>query len=257
MKRGVRVISMRQDQTWETAPPISPTAENRQDPLWIEASRKKIEVLLREKSQKKFIVTITNNRHTMLSLRSKDGRPEARLHNMFLGAPDAVLLALARYLHNRDALSSQMLDEYIKNNTHLIDRSRRGDAPLPTKGEHVDLLEIFHDLNRRFFGGSVTAEITWGRSTSGQYRSSIKLGSYSLEEKLIRIHPALDQKAVPRYFVEWIVYHEMLHHVVPIPVKGNRRCFHSDEFRAREKLFPEYERASRWEQDNLHLLLHY
>jgi hypothetical protein len=237
--------------------PTNIQVEDRSSEVWVEASRKRIEVLLQEKFQKKLSVLITNNRHTMLSLRSRNGRPEARLHHMFLSASEPVLGALTRYLHNRDELSSRMLDEFIKHHTHLIDRQRKSTEPLPTQGEHVDLLEIFHDLNRRFFSGSVTAEITWGRNSSGQRRSSIKLGSYSLEEKLIRIHPVLDQKVIPRYFVEWIVYHEMLHHVVPIPVKGNRRCFHSDEFRAREKLFPEYERASRWERENLHILLSY
>ena len=230
--------------------------EDRQDPAWVEASRKRIESALQEKLQKKLSVVITNNRHTMLSLRAREGSMEARLHNMFLGAPDSVLGAISRYLQTRDALSSRLLDEFIKHNSNLIQRNRHRDAPLPTQGEHFELREIFQDINRRFFGGAVTAEITWGRNSSTtKYRSTIKLGSYSLEEKLIRLHPALDQACVPRYFVEWIVYHEMLHHVVPIPMKGNRRCFHSNEFRARERLFPEHERASRWERENLHVLL--
>jgi hypothetical protein len=230
--------------------------EDRQNPIWVEASRQRVESTLREKLQKRLSVVITNNRHTMLSLRTRNGAVEARLHGMFLGAPDSVLGAMARYLQTRDALSSRLLDEFIKNHSHLIQRNKHRNGPLPTQGENFDLKEIFQDINRRFFGGLVTAEITWGRNASAaKYRSTIKLGSYSLEEKLIRIHPALDQACVPRYFVEWIVYHEMLHHVVPIPIKGNRRCFHSDEFRAREKLFPDHERASRWERDNLHLLL--
>src|SRR3712207_8543596 len=46
-------------------------------------------------------------------------------------------------------------------------------------------------------------------------RNTIKLGSYSAIERLIRIHPTLDAEWVPRYFVSYIVYHELLHHVVP------------------------------------------
>ena len=230
--------------------------DERTNPVWVEGSRQRIEKVLREKLQKQLSVVITNNRHTMLSLRAREGSVEARLHNMFLGAPDSVLVAISRYLQTRDALSSRVLDEFIKHHSHLIQRNRPREAPLPTQGEHFELRELFEDINRRFFGGVVTAEITWGRNSStAKYRSTIKLGSYSLEEKLIRIHPALDQACVPQYFIEWIVYHEMLHHVVPIPIKGNRRCFHSNEFRARERLFPEHEKASRWERDNLHLLL--
>jgi hypothetical protein len=230
--------------------------EDRTNPVWVEGSRQRIEKILRERLQKQLSVVITNNRHTMLSLRAREGSVEARLHNMFLEASDAVLVAISRYLQTRDALSSRVLDEFIKHHSHLIQRNQQRDTPLPTQGEHFELRELFQDINRRFFGGAVTAEITWGRSSSAaKYRSTIKLGSYSLEEKLIRIHPALDQACVPKYFIEWIVYHEMLHHVVPIPLKGNRRCFHSAEFRARERLFPEHEKASRWERNNLHVLL--
>jgi hypothetical protein len=82
------------------------------------------------------------------------------------------------------------------------------------------------------------------------------MGSYSADTKVIRIHPALDQKRVPRFFVEWIVFHEMLHQVHRARrLADGRRCVHTPEFLEQERTFHDYERAIRWEHENLDLLL--
>ncbi len=63
------------------------------------------------------------------------------------------------------------------------------------------------------------------------------MGSYSVEDRLIRIHRSLDREFVPRFFVAWIVFHEMLHQVHDIRVKNGRREFHSKEFLADEAMY--------------------
>ena len=69
------------------------------------------------------------------------------------------------------------------------------------------------------------------------------MGSYSVEDRLIRIHRSLDRAFVPRFFVAWIVFHEMLHQVHDIRVKNGRREFHSKEFLADEAQFEHYDEA--------------
>jgi hypothetical protein len=54
-------------------------------------------------------------------------------------------------------------------------------------------------------------------------------------------------KTIPRYYVAFVVYHEMLHAVLGISIQGNRRSVHSREFRKREKLFKDCEKAMAWE----------
>jgi hypothetical protein len=78
-----------------------------------------------------------------------------------------------------------------------------------------------------------------------------------VEDALIRIHPTLDRREVPEYFLAWIVYHEMLHQKHSIPVIAGRRRFHTREFLAEERLFDDYERAQAWQQQNLRWLLLY
>jgi len=81
------------------------------------------------------------------------------------------------------------------------------------------------------------------------------MGVYDHLTRTIRIHPALDQEVVPRFFVEYIVFHEMLHQAVPGDDRGSRREHHGPPFRRRERAYPGYARAIAWERENLALLL--
>ena len=124
-------------------------------------------------------------------------------------------------------------------------------------GQHHDLGRIFERLNERYFQQSDQRghHLRPGARVKGP-RKSIKMGSYSADSKVIRIHPALDQPEVPRYFVEWIVFHEMLHHVYRAR-RGDdgRRCVHPPEFMEHERRFHDFTRAQAWEDENLDLLL--
>jgi len=69
-------------------------------------------------------------------------------------------------------------------------------------------------------------------------RSRRRLGHYDLSHHVISVSRIFDHHTVPRYAVEYIVYHEMLHLKHPVKLRGSRRCVHSAEFLAEEKLFP-------------------
>jgi hypothetical protein len=188
---------------------------------------------------------------------------------MFLDAPMRVQTALIKYVTRGDPAASLYVGTFIEaNGGRLVKRSRS--APLLARGKHHDLLTIFDDLNERYFGGQVQAVITWGqragkrRARSGVIprRTTIKLGSYDAIDRLIRVNASLDRTWVPRYFVAFVIYHEMLHHVIPArnARDGNgellgRRILHPAEFRERERRFRNYERAITWERRFLGRLL--
>ena len=207
-------------------------------------------------------VTLTDNRYTMISVRriAKQRRYEVRLHHMFADADPVITRALAHYIADNDADASRILGDFIDANAgHVRGRARRTPAQLIfTAGEHYDLREIFDELNARYFGNRIEAAITWGaRSGRPRRRNSIKMGSYSVEDRLIRIHRSLDREFVPRFFVAWIVFHEMLHQVHDIRVKNGRREFHSKAFLADEACFELYDQAKVWERRHLDALLTY
>ena len=200
-------------------------------------------------------LSITDNRHSMVSHCWQHGMLRARVHHMFLDAPRSVQSALVRYVAHDDPLASLRIGRFIESNgARLAPRSRK--QPLHTRGKRHDLYAIFQTLNERYFGGSVNALITWGkRSRVKRARHTIKLGSYAHGDRLIRIHPALDRVWVPRYFVEFVIFHEMLHLVYPVRTHNDRRELHSPDFRAHEARFRSFERAVKWEKAHLARLL--
>ncbi|MGE0546832.1 MAG: hypothetical protein AB7O24_03855 [Kofleriaceae bacterium] len=207
-------------------------------------------------------VTLTDNRYTMISVRRvpKERRFEVRLHHMFADADPVITRALARYIADNDADASRVLGEFIDANSgHVRGRSRRAPTQVIfTAGEHYDLREIYDELNAKYFENKIDASITWGARTGRpRRRNSIKMGSYSVEDRLIRIHRSLDRAFVPRFFVAWIVFHEMLHQVHDIRVRNGRREFHSKQFLADEAQFEHYDRARLWERSHLDALLTY
>jgi hypothetical protein len=206
------------------------------------------------------ILSITDNRQSIISHELEGGVLRARIHHMFLDAPPRVIDALVRYIAEEDRDASVLVGEYIEANLgRLAKRSRQ--IPLVAKGKQHDLYAILQDVNARYFDGQVNLMITWSstRRTRGGRRANprktIKLGSYTPVDRLVRVHPSLDRAWVPRYFVAYVVYHEMLHHVMPGTRASGPRKLHPPEFVAREKEFRHYERAIAWEKAHLSRLL--
>src|SRR5438105_5089131 len=202
-------------------------------------------------------VQLTDNAWTMVSYRRVEGRLHFRLHHMFADAHEAVMRALAGFTGRNRRAHGRAIDEYVRQNRDLIrPAAPRAEAPLPTRGRIHDLADIYALLNARWFESRVHARIGWGRRGPGGRKRSIKMGVYFHDQKVIRIHPALDDERVPRHFVEMVVFHEMLHQVFPPAVdSAGRRIVHGAEFRAAERRFPGYLRARAWEKAHLHLLL--
>src|ERR1041384_6711775 len=97
---------------------------------------------------------------------------------------------------------------------------------LQSEGKHFDLRRIFADLNQRYFRGRLRGyKVIWGRRRKQRPREYFVFGTIQEEDRVIRINPLLDQAFVPTWFLRYILYHEMLHSVVPDEVlnTGRRR----------------------------------
>ncbi|HEX6244899.1 MAG TPA: SprT-like domain-containing protein [Polyangiales bacterium] len=223
-----------------------------------EGARQQLEKSLRRVLGRRIILAITDNRRTMITARSIGGALEVRVHHMFLDADPFTQQALGRYLRYGDRASNDAIGSYIEANQQRIRPTARRLRGLRTRGRKHDLQAIFGRVNDTYFQGMVDASVGWGRrtrATNDGQRTSIKLGTYCADRKLIRIHPALDRSWVPRYFVEYVVFHEMLHHMMPMPVKDGRRELHPPEFREREQRFRHYLRAIEWERSHIGRIL--
>ncbi|WP_066483322.1 hypothetical protein [Candidatus Chlamydia sanziniae] len=134
--------------------------------------------------------------------------------------------------------------------------SPRSSLPIDfSQGKVYDLQEIYQNLNQRLFGGKLHLRIGWfGRQTFRYARSAV-LGSFHEDEQLIRIHRSLDRRDIPQFFMEYLVYHEMVHSIVPREFSPSGRIiFHGKKFKEYEKRFPLYDRAIAWEKANAYIL---
>ncbi|MDH3200859.1 MAG: hypothetical protein OEM15_08205 [Myxococcales bacterium] len=200
-------------------------------------------------------LVITDNRSTMLSARPKEGRLEVRLHHMFLTADEDILEAVGDYLDGSHQ-ATVIVDTFIEEHRARYVALGRPQSALRTEGRNHDLRAIVHSLAERHFGGVVDLKIAWGKRVQPKRRQrSLQLGTYLPDEQLIRIHPVLDQPWVPSFFVEAVVFHEMLHHDMPAVVRNGRSHYHTKAFKKRERSFEYHSAAEEWEKENLWRLL--
>jgi len=179
------------------------------------------------------------------TIRLREGRLLVRLSDLLEGAPDTVLRAIAHILLAKmyrkpvDRSHALRYRKYVASHeivrkAHLVRQIRGGKRLRAPQGHFYDLDEIFENLNARFFHGLLTRPcMSWS-----QTRTRRVLGHYDPAHNAIIISRIFDHFGVPRYALEYIVYHEMLHLKHPVKLRGSRRCVHSAEFKAEEKLFP-------------------
>jgi hypothetical protein len=120
-------------------------------------------------------------------------------------------------------------------------------------GRYFDLEAIFDKLNERYFSNRLRRyTIRWGRRRRERPSNEIVFGTIQEDDRMIRVHPLLDRAFIPRWFVEYVVYHEMCHAVVPDRyTKSGRRVIHHDGFWQRERKYRFFKRAKKWEGENL------
>lgn len=123
----------------------------------------------------------------------------------------------------------------------------RPDTLLPLPVAEDRLQSLAAEVHRTYFFKYPPLPVRWGQQISRKKRRSIRLGSYNHATAEVRIHPILKSPSVPAFFVQSVIYHEYLHHV--LGPHHNRR-FHQHERQYR------YHRLSQeWIRRNLWLLL--
>jgi len=184
------------------------------------------------------------------TIRLRQGKVLIRISDLLSGAPEDVLHAIAHILLAklyRKQIEARHATRYrrylgrrdVSRKAHLLRQQRGRKMLLTTQGRNYNLEVIFEDLNRRFFHVLLARPLmTWSRHSSRQ-----SLGHYDPAHNTIVISRVFDRPDVPRYGLEYLVYHEMLHLKHPVKLKGSRRCIHPRAFLEEERLFPELEQA--------------
>ncbi|HLK03668.1 MAG TPA: hypothetical protein VKT53_04440 [Candidatus Acidoferrum sp.] len=160
----------------------------------------------------------------------------------------AAALLLARIYRRRapKSLTQPYLDYARSQRTRERIQSMRSTRVRPAatnpQGRFFDLSTMYDSLNEKFFAGTL-ARPHLGWSTRSWRR---QFGCYDPGPNQILLNRRMDHPAVPQFVVEYVLYHEMLHVKHPTRRAGCSLISHSREFRAEEKLFPEFNRARRF-----------
>jgi len=206
-----------------------------------------LKMLLENESKKNLSLVITDNSTSMLSIRKSGNIFKMRLHRIFLSAGKEVLNEMAEFIKDTKTRTPH-IRKFINQNTHLLKIKPLRAVNIKTRGRCYDLLSIYNMLNAEYFRGNISASITWGNGGPKHRARKRTLGSYNAQNNMIRINPLLDNNKVPKYFLEFVVYHEMLHADIGVAGTGARRSVHSREFKKRETHFKQYYRAAEWEK---------
>ena len=184
------------------------------------------------------------------TIRLREGVMHVRVSDLLEGAPETVIKAIAHILLSKiyrkpiQPLHATRYRRYISSHdmtakAHLVRQVRGRKRIESARGKVYDLDEVFEELNRQFFHGLLARpQMTWSRAHA---RNS--LAHYDPAHNAIVVSRVFDHARVPRYAIEYIVYHEMLHLKYPVKLRGSRRCVHGPEFQAEEKLFPRLDEA--------------
>jgi len=218
-----------------------------------------IENQLSNRLQKQVRVIPTRNRSHLITVRKSGVHSvHLRVQEIFLHAPDDVWSAIGTFMLSPTPDSRRVIRGYISGirpSPGVNVSSRQGKVSL--QGKCFNLGDIFDELNRSYFNGEIQCGITWGKVYRKRRRRSISFGNYEGFSNMIKINPALDRSEVPRFFVEYIVYHEMIHARIDRHPdrKTNHRIHHGDDFYREEKQFRDYEEALAWEKRNMALFV--
>jgi hypothetical protein len=197
-------------------------------------------------------ITVRFRRFTSLNttIRIREGQIRVNLSDLLEGAPETVIHAIAHILLAKlykkpiDAAHNLRYKRFassaaVTRQSELIRGARGNKRFFGPEGRFYNLEEVFDSLNARFFGGLMgRPQLTWSEQTAKR-----ALGHYDAAHNMIVVSRVFDRPSSPRYAIEYLLYHEMLHLKHPIKRRGLRRCVHSREFKTEEALFPQLKEA--------------
>ncbi len=185
--------------------------------------------------------------------RSSRGTVSFRVSDYMDHAPDEVTEALAWFLLCRaygKRCPEGMAERYLgfarsrelwgpKKGTYMTRARNLSFRPV---GASRDLGAVFDYVNSCYFDGAIRCpDLAWAKESP-----SVRLGFYFEPLDILAANRVMDSEKVPRYVLEFVVYHELLHGVLEAKGPPTRRVHHTKEFREMERRFSMYDEAEAW-----------
>jgi len=162
-------------------------------------------------------------------------------------APDTVLIALLETALGKPSQSSkQQIRDHTFSLTYQSTREyleylgvSRGSF---AKGSVHDLTESFKRVNLLYFNEQIPEpHLVWNKQFTVR-----KFGHYQWDTDTVMVSRTLDQRRVPEFVVDYVMYHELLHKKLGARLVNSRRMVHTNLFREQEAKYAKLDEAQRY-----------
>lgn len=185
--------------------------------------------------------------------RARDGKLVFRVSDYMSSSPEEVVGSLAWFLICRargKGYPKELVSRYLThvrsaefwNSRRSLYVSRARSLSFRPRGSAHDLTAVFDHVNACYFRGEAERpDLAW---VSGS--PSRRVGFFHRPLRILAVNKALDSDRVPRFVLEFVVYHELLHGAMGCDDCLERRVYHTKKFRTREREFIRHDEAQKW-----------
>jgi hypothetical protein len=184
---------------------------------------------------------------SLYQIQGKSSQIQITAQESFTSAPDRVLLALLEIALGKPAQPAhRLIQEYtfspgyrkVRENLEYLGIPHGGFAC----GSVHDLVKSFIRVNLSYFNEEIsTPHLTWNNRLTVR-----KFGHYQWDTDTVMVSRTLDQRQVPEFVVDFVMYHELLHKKLGARLVNSRRRVHTRKFRELEAKFHKYEEAQNY-----------
>lgn len=218
-------------------------SQNLYGTLHLMFTRAKLARFFSEKTGLRVLLRLHRNKSNWLSFKKEEGTIFLSLHEHFLEGTDEVIEDVLSMLQGKRGLTAKSRSFLFAKENQPIEAASE---PI---GHFWNLSELYREVEKTYFA-DLNLKITWFGEMAKK-RGRITLGQYDASCRLVKVHRLLDSDQIPKFFLHFIIYHEILHSIYsPKPHSKGFLSIHPKEFRVKEREFREYRQAQEWLKQN-------
>lgn len=192
-------------------------------------------------------VVVFTNIAALYKIRSNSNGVFIEINEGFICASDEILAAIIKAaLHGKSPTTTRIIRSFSLSEEYsevLLQMDLITEvSALRARGKFYDLEEVFDRVNREYFANQmVKPRLSWNRILTKR-----KFAHYEPVRDRVVVSLTLDDERVPKFVVEFVMYHELLHKHHGEKWVNDRLFVHTPEFRQDERKFKLYEKAEQW-----------
>ncbi len=183
----------------------------------------------------------------LFQIQGKDSLIKITAQESLSTAPDSVLISLLETALGKPSQSTrQQIRDHTFSPSFQSSREYLEYLGVPkgsfAKGAIRDLEASFTRVNLKYFNNQISKpHLVWNN------RSTVrKFGHYQWDTDTVMVSRTLDQRRVPEFVVDYVMYHELLHKKLGAHLVNSRRMVHTSIFREQEAKFDKLDEAQKY-----------